>query len=126
LGVNSSFNVYSGNSMTPSTLLTKPSTDHSRRSIDLEDEACQFGRAAIHGPDAAESTATEAPEDTKAEPRSDGKDAGENGIDWPTLIWIAGMHLAALAAPFYFTWSGLAICLSLCWVMVQDRAISQL
>ena len=102
--------------MTPSTLLTKPSTDHSRRSIDLEDEACQFGRAAIHGPDAAESTATKALEDTKAEPRSDGKDAGENGIDWPTLIWIAGMHLAALAAPFYFTWSGLAICLFLCWV----------
>ena len=26
------------------------------------------------------------------------------------------MHLAALAAPFYFSWSGLAICVVLCWV----------
>ena len=26
------------------------------------------------------------------------------------------MHLAALAAPFYFTLSGLAICLALYWV----------
>ena len=59
-----------------------------------------------------ESTATEAPEETKAEPRSDGKDAGKNGIDWPTLIWIAGMHLAALAAPFYFylVWSRYLSC----------------
>ena len=106
--------------MTPSTLLPAASpaapTDQSRRSIDLEDETCQFGRAAIHGPDAVESTATEILGDTKTEPRSDGKNAGANGIDWPTLIWIAGMHVAALAAPFYFSWSGLAICLVLCWV----------
>jgi stearoyl-CoA desaturase (delta-9 desaturase) len=106
--------------MTPSTLLPAASSaasdDKSRRSIDLKDEACQFGRAAIHGPDAVKATATEISGDTKTEPRSDGKDAGENGIDWPTLIWIAGMHVAALAAPFYFSWSGLAICLVLCWV----------
>ena len=38
-----------------------------------------------------------------------------NGIDWPTCIWIMGIHVLALAAPFFFTWSGLAICLGLCW-----------
>jgi stearoyl-CoA desaturase (delta-9 desaturase) len=37
-------------------------------------------------------------------------------LDWATTIWIMGIHLAALAAPFYFTWSGLAICLFLYWV----------
>ncbi|RLT14490.1 MAG: acyl-CoA desaturase [Planctomycetota bacterium] len=37
-------------------------------------------------------------------------------LDWPSVIWIGGMHLAALAAPFYFTWSGLAICAVLCWI----------
>ena len=37
-------------------------------------------------------------------------------LDWPSVIWIGGIHLMALAAPFYFTWSGLAICAVLCWV----------
>ena len=37
-------------------------------------------------------------------------------LDWATTIWIGGIHLAALAAPFYFSWSGLAICLVLYWV----------
>ena len=37
-------------------------------------------------------------------------------LDWATTIWIGGIHLAALAAPLYFTWSGLAICLFLYWV----------
>jgi fatty-acid desaturase len=49
------------------------------------------------------------------EPRGEGP--GRLGsIDWPTTIWIGGIHLAALAAPFYFTWSGLAICLVLYWI----------
>ena len=32
------------------------------------------------------------------------------------LLWIAGVHALALAAPFTFTWSGLAICVVLSWV----------
>ncbi|MCU0704366.1 MAG: fatty acid desaturase [Fimbriiglobus sp.] len=28
---------------------------------------------------------------------------------WPTTLWIGGLHLAALAAPFFFTWSGLVL-----------------
>ncbi|MFM8579610.1 MAG: acyl-CoA desaturase [Planctomycetaceae bacterium] len=37
-------------------------------------------------------------------------------IDWPVAIWIGGIHLLALAAPFFFTWSGFAICMLLYWV----------
>ncbi len=103
--------------MTPSTLSPSPSSDQAYGSTNLlEDESCQFGRTAIHGPDAEQVTTDASLQDLRVEPRSDGKEAGKNGIDWPTLIWIAGMHVAALAAPFYFSWSGLAICLVLCWV----------
>jgi sn-2 palmitoyl-lipid 9-desaturase len=50
-----------------------------------------------------------------SEPRGEGPDRLKR-IDWATTVWIGGMHLAALIAPFYFTWSGLAICLVLYWV----------
>lgn len=53
------------------------------------------------------------------EPRRDGRaHVGQHWADiaWPTAIWIGGVHLAALAAPFCFTWSGLAICLALYYV----------
>ena len=50
------------------------------------------------------------------EPRRDGHPGDWTDLDWPTVIWIGGVHLAALAAPWYFTWSGLAICLFLYWV----------
>jgi fatty-acid desaturase len=33
----------------------------------------------------------------------------DGGLDWPVVIYIALMHIGALAAPFYFTWGGLAI-----------------
>jgi stearoyl-CoA desaturase (delta-9 desaturase) len=53
------------------------------------------------------------------EPRRDGR-AHLTGaafeIAWPTALWIGGIHLAALAAPFCFTWSGLAICLVLYYI----------
>lgn len=29
------------------------------------------------------------------------------GLDWPTVVWIGLAHLAALAAPFFFSWQGL-------------------
>jgi fatty-acid desaturase len=53
------------------------------------------------------------------EPRRDGRAHAGSGwadIDWPVAIWIGGIHLAALAAPFCFTWSGLAICLALYYI----------
>ena len=37
------------------------------------------------------------------------------GYDWPVVIWIAVVHLGALAAPFVFTWKALGLCAFLCW-----------
>jgi sn-2 palmitoyl-lipid 9-desaturase len=76
-------------------------------------EGVEFGRMAVHDPrhgDDGPSAGTLA-----AEPRQDGVGAVA-GIDWPVLIWIIGVHAAALTAPFFFSWSGLAICLALYWV----------
>ncbi|MFM8434636.1 MAG: hypothetical protein ACKOBP_04725, partial [Planctomycetia bacterium] len=53
------------------------------------------------------------------EPRRDGRahlTGASFDIAWPTALWIGGIHLAALAAPFCFTWSGLAICLVLYYI----------
>jgi stearoyl-CoA desaturase (delta-9 desaturase) len=69
-----------------------------------------FGRSAIHDPLAVSAEAG------AAEPRREGARDTWSELDWPTVVWIGGVHLAALAAPFYFTWSGLAICLALYWV----------
>ena len=33
----------------------------------------------------------------------------QDGLNWPVFLWISIVHLVALAAPFYFTWTGLAI-----------------
>ena len=38
-----------------------------------------------------------------------------NGLQWPIVLWVVGIHLAALAAPFYFSWSGLAVFVFLYW-----------
>ncbi len=35
--------------------------------------------------------------------------------DWITLTWMIGMHIGALAAPFYFTWQALAVAVGLHW-----------
>ena len=94
----------------------------------VDDDAFAFGRSAIHDPLALDSES--------------GIDSGMNGgssashlaavrrpnpaanpaftswldLDWPVVLWICGIHLAAVVAPFFFTWSGLAICLTLYWV----------
>lgn len=79
----------------------------------LEADTAEFGRSAVHDPDAAgaERSAGDSPE-----PRREGQRDTWSDIDWPVLLWIGGIHLAALAAPFYFTWSGFAICMALYWV----------
>lgn len=38
------------------------------------------------------------------------------GIDWPTAGWLIVLHVGALAAPFFFTWKGLALCAALWWL----------
>ena len=50
------------------------------------------------------------------EPRRESPPRRWHEMDWAVFLWIAGVHVAALAAPFHFTWSGLAICLVLYWV----------
>lgn len=39
----------------------------------------------------------------------------KNGLEWPAVLWIGFLHLGALAAPFYFTWSGLLVAALLSW-----------
>ena len=36
--------------------------------------------------------------------------------DWPTLIWLGAVHVGVLAAPFFFTWKALGICVLLGWL----------
>ncbi len=38
------------------------------------------------------------------------------GFDWPVVSWIVFLHLGALAAPFTFTWQGLALMFGLGWL----------
>jgi fatty-acid desaturase len=38
------------------------------------------------------------------------------GIDWPIAIWVAVIHVGALAAPLFFTWKALGVFLFLCWL----------
>ena len=74
--------------------------------------ALDFGRSAVHDPrgvDPADAAAV------ASEPRPEGA-ASVTGVNWPVFLWIAGIHVAALAAPWCFSWSGLALCLVLYWV----------
>jgi fatty-acid desaturase len=60
---------------------------------------------------------------------SDGQKAGEinatatkreheerTAVNWASIIWIVGLHLGCIAAPFYFSWEGLALMLFMHWV----------
>jgi len=37
-------------------------------------------------------------------------------IDWVNVAWFGAIHAGALLAPWYFSWTGLALCLILWWV----------
>ena len=37
-------------------------------------------------------------------------------FNWPVMSWLLIMHVAALAAPFFFTWQGLVVALALHWL----------
>ena len=88
-----------------------PVLDRKRRGASVANVADDFGRSAIHDPLADTSQPA-------VEPRRELERVSNwlADLDWPAVIWIGAIPLAALAAPFYFTWSGLAICLSLYWV----------
>jgi len=49
---------------------------------------------------------------TAAEP-DEAMDVWSRGLEWPAVIWLGTAHLGALAAPFVFTWSGLAVAIVL-------------
>ncbi len=37
-------------------------------------------------------------------------------VDWIVVAWIGAMHIGALAAPFFFSWQALAVCVALHWM----------
>ncbi|MFM8704149.1 MAG: acyl-CoA desaturase, partial [Planctomycetia bacterium] len=93
--------------------------------IDREDEFA-FGRSAIHDPlveDACDAGVCDIDEEVEGragrqsvEPRIEDGRLDWSPLDWPVVLWIGGVHLAALAAPFFFPWSGFAICMVLYYI----------
>lgn len=70
----------------------------------------------------------EIPMEEDAEPRQEDKgprkgrlkrsfrESFPHGVNWPTTLWIAGMHVGAVAALFFFTWQALVVCIALHFV----------
>jgi stearoyl-CoA desaturase (delta-9 desaturase) len=56
------------------------------------------------------------PEEIRAERDAFIVDRKSCGVDWPTAIWIAAIHVGVLAAPFTFTWQGLVLMLFMGWL----------
>lgn len=42
-----------------------------------------------------------------------------NNVDWLSFIWIVGVHIGALAAPFFFTWEALGLTIFLHWLTLS-------
>ena len=40
-------------------------------------------------------------------------------MDWVSLVWISAMHVGAVAAPFFFTWSALGVAVFLHWMTLS-------
>jgi stearoyl-CoA desaturase (delta-9 desaturase) len=38
------------------------------------------------------------------------------GLDWPTALWLGGLHVGVFAAPFFFTWKALLLAFVLSWL----------
>jgi stearoyl-CoA desaturase (delta-9 desaturase) len=83
--------------------------------VDVDSDEFAYGRSAIGGPESREQSPADLATLEAAElPRRPAVQHWSD-LDWPVVLWIVLIHAAALTAPFYFTWSGLAICLALCW-----------
>jgi stearoyl-CoA desaturase (delta-9 desaturase) len=63
-----------------------------------------------------ETTESEDAQNTRNAPSLE-TDRWKNGLEWPATIWLAFVHLGALAAPFCFTWEGLGVAVVLSWAM---------
>ncbi|MDA1016216.1 MAG: acyl-CoA desaturase, partial [Planctomycetota bacterium] len=37
-------------------------------------------------------------------------------LSWPVLGWFAFMHIGCLAAPFFFSWTGVVLCVVMHWL----------
>jgi stearoyl-CoA desaturase (delta-9 desaturase) len=96
-----------------------PADASSSQPIDVDAAEFALGRSAIGGPQSelhghatmSDSQELSAASDTLPRPAAQ----HWTDLDWPVVIWIGVIHAAALVAPFYFTWSGLAICVALSW-----------
>ena len=96
-----------------------PADASSSQPIDVDAAEFALGRSAIGGPQSelhGHATMIDS-EELSAESDTLRSQAAQHwtDLDWPVVIWIGVIHAAALVAPFYFTWSGLAICVALSW-----------
>lgn len=55
-------------------------------------------------------------QDAAVESASSRQQRWQPDLQWPAVLWIALLHIGALAAPFCFTWYGLWIALALSWM----------
>ena len=46
-----------------------------------------------------------------------------NGVSWATVGWFAAIHVGALAAPFYFSKTGLLLAIFLHWVTACGQGV---
>lgn len=60
-----------------------------------------------------EKVTSDKPEQIDGRPFPNSKATWALGLDWPVVLWIGVVHLFALAAPFFFTWQALAVCVVL-------------
>ena len=86
---------------------------------DASSDALALGRSAIDGPESqAAPGALPAAGDAAAAAEPLHRRAGRHwsDVEWPVVLWIGAIHVAALFAPWCFSWSGLAIFAVLAWV----------
>ncbi len=99
--------------------------------LDVKQETLEFESTAVL-PDVSDHAtvgeapfnAAQAPSSPVATPSGAGEattdlnveDPWKLGLDWPNVLWIGAVHVGALAAPFFFTWKAVGICLFLCWL----------
>ncbi|RLS47708.1 MAG: hypothetical protein DWH87_06525, partial [Planctomycetota bacterium] len=106
-------------STTTTTATSHPADASSSQPIDVEADEFALGRSAIGGPQSelrGHASMTDSEELSASSDTLHGPAAQHwTDLDWPVVIWIGVIHAAALVAPFYFTWSGLAICVALSW-----------
>ena len=99
---------------------TAQSANGSRHAqIDVAADEFAFGRSAVGGPQSEVEPHDRVGGETALANDAEllHKPTGQHwsDLDWPVVIWIGLIHAAALVAPFYFTWSGLAIGVVLAW-----------